>query len=338
MALAIKTASETATADYNLQQMLNSPGGFEKIAGELLPTFIREARDYESFGRQILQSHQVSGEELQKIDGEAFFYYEKDLNSHAAFYGVDAEVPRLQVEGEGVNVGIMTIASDDATISLKRLLIQGYNYLERVKELSGQAIAKSEDARIINLLETLILGNSSDKANPENASQVVTEASVTLSKNNLVALKKCLSRHDVPLGSFVMNPATLDDVLSWSYSEVDQLTQREILETGAKYKIWGIPMITASIIPLTTVYCFAEAEYVGRMPILQDLTVKVTETANKLEKGIFMFEFLGIYLASHKAVAKLLLGYSSGPKVSLIEDVDGMVAREVGKINSSTSR
>lgn len=324
----IKTASDTAQADYNLSRLLDTPGGFEKVALENLPKFIRQTRDYESFGRQVLLSHDVSNEDLHIIDGEGYFYYEKDLNSHAAFYGADAQVPRLQVEGTGVNVGIMTIQSDDVTIHLKRLMIQKFNYLERVRELSGQAVAKQEDARIINLLETLLLGNSKDKANPEHASQIVTESGTTLSKANLVALKKCLSQHNVPLGCFVMNPAILDDVLNWATAEIDQLTQREILETGAKYGIWGVKLITSPIIPLTNVYAFAEPEYVGRMPILKDLTVRLTETGNKLEKGLFMFEFLGIYLASQKAVAKLILGYSSGDKIAFIDDVDGVMARE----------
>lgn len=330
--MAIKTASETANADYNLARLLDMPGGLEKIALEKLPPFIRETRDYESFGRQVLLAHNVTSEELHLINGEPYFYYPKDFNSHAAFYGDDGQAPRLQIEGDGVNVGIMTIMTDDTTIHLKRLMVQKYNYLERVRELSGQAIAKAEDTKIIDLVERLLLGNSNDKKAPENGSQIVTTADTSLLKSHLVSLKKCLSQWNVPLASFVMNQARIDDILTWATAEIDQLTQREMLESGVKYSIWGnVKLVTSPIIPIDNVYAFAEPEYVGRMPILKDLTVRLTETTNKLEKGLFMFEFLGIYLASQKAVAKLILGWTEGSdKIAFLSPDSDVMARDTG--------
>jgi hypothetical protein len=326
----IKTASETSNADYNLSKLLDMPGGFEKVALEKLPPFIRETRDYEAFGRQVLMAHNVTSEELHLINGEPYFYYPKDFNSHAAFYADDGQAPRYQVEGDGINVGIMTIMSDDTTIHLKRLMVQKYNYLERVRELSGQAIAKVEDQKIIDLVERLLLGDGSVTA-PENAAQIVTTADTSLLKSHLVGAKKCLSQHNVPLAAFVMNQSRIDDILLWAQNEVDQLTQREMLESGVKYEIWGsVKLVTSPIIDVNVVYGFSEQQYVGRMPILKDLTVRLTETQNKLEKGLFMFEFLGIYLASQKAVAKLILGYTNGaPKVTISDAAIEAMGRDV---------
>jgi hypothetical protein len=326
--MAIKTAAETANADFNIAKLLDMPGGFEKIALEKLPQFIRDTRDYEAFGRQVLFVHNVTSEELHPIDGEDYVYYPKDMNSHAAFYADDFQVPRYQVEGDGVNVSIMTISSDDTTINLKRLMTQKYNYLERVRELSGQAIAKSEDSKIIDLVERLLLGTATDKKTPEHAGQIVTTADTELKKSHLVNLKKTLSQHDVPLASFVMNPTRIDDILNWATSEIDQLTQREILETGVKYTIWGdVKLVTSRIIDADVVYCFADPEFVGRMPILKDLSVRLTERDNKLEKGLFMFEFLGIYLASQKAVGKLMLGFTTGDVKIVFASGDGVMAK-----------
>lgn len=332
MAMAIKTAAETANADFSVARLLDMPGGLEKIALEKLPPFIRETRDYEAFGRQVLIAHNVTSEELHPIDGEDYVYYPKDLNAHACFYGADMQVPKYQIEGDGVNVAIMTITSDDITIGLKRLMTQKYNYLERVRELAGQSVAKAEDTKIIDLVERLLIGTSSDKKTPSNAAQIVTTADVSLKKTHLVNLKKTLSQHNVPLAAYVMNPARLDDVLDWATSEIDQLTQREILETGVKYSIWGgVKLVTSPIISMSIVYCFADPEYVGRMPILKDLTVRLTETSNKLEKGLFMFEFLGIYLASQKAIGKLILNFKEGDDKIHFASGDGVLAREGAK-------
>lgn len=325
----IKTASETADADYTLAKLLDTPSGLEKIALEKLPPFIRETRDYEAFGRSVLLAHNITDAEVQMINNEPYMYYPKDFNSHAAFYADDGMIPKYQIEGDGVNVGIMTIASDDTTINLKRLMVQKYNYLERVRELSGQAVAKIEDTKIIDLVERLLLGASVDLKTPDNAGQIVTSSDTALGKTHLVSLKKCLSQHDVPLGSFVMNQSRLDDVLNWATSEIDQLTQREILETGARYSIWGVKIVTSRAIDADVVYAFSEPDYVGRMPILKDLTIRLTEVTNKLEKGLFMFEFLGIYLASQKAVGKLILGFQAGDnKITLTSDAAGAMAKD----------
>lgn len=312
--MAIKTAAETNVADYNVSRLLETPGAFEKFASEKLPEFIREARDYESFGRQILLVHNITGEDVHLINGEPYIYYPKDFDSHAAFYGDDGQIPRYQIEGDGVNVGIITLTSDDTTIHLKRLMVQKYNYLERVRELSSQAMVKAEDTKILDLTEKLLMGNGTETA-PENDGQIVTTADVLLSKNHLVMLKKCLSQHDVPLACFVMNQMRIDDILTWATTEIDQLTQREILESGAKYTIWGgIKLIPSRTVKKSVIYAYAESQFVGRMPILKDLTVRLTQTQNKLEQGLFMFEFLGIYMASQKAVAKLILEFTPGGK------------------------
>jgi len=334
----IKTASETVSADYNIARMLEEPDGFNKIALEKLPPFIRELRDYEAFGRKILMTHNVSSEDLHLIDGEPYVYYPKDQNAHAAFFGDDAETPRYQVEGDGVNVGIMTIISDNHTIHLKRLMVQKYQYLERVRELSAQSMVKAEDLKIIELTERLLMGNGGDGATghsaPANAGQIATTTSTVLQKNDLIGLMQKISQNDIPVGAFVMNQATIQDTLKWGFgttgSDIDQLTQREMLETGVKYKFWNIPMVTSRIIPRTLVYCYADKEFVGRMPILKDLTVELTNTSTRLEKGLFMYEFVGMYLASQKAVAKLIIGFTDGDKkIHLTSDAEGVYAREM---------
>ena len=332
----LKTAAEVSQADYSVAQILNMTGGFEKLASEKLPEFIKQQRDYESFGRKILLTCEVTKDDLQKIDGEDFFYVEKDLNSHAMFYGDDPQIPRYQIEGTGVNIGFTTISSDNITISKKRLLTQRYNYLERVQQLSAQTMVMLEDSRILELTEMLLKGNGTAVA-PANAGQIVTTADVELKKPHMVALRKKLSQHDVPDGHFVMNPSTQMDMLSWAQEEVDQLTQREMLETGVKYAIWGVPIVTSILINLNNVYLYAQQDMVGLMPILQDLTVELTDTPDKLEKGLFMYEFVGFYLASHKAVAKLILNFKAGdPQVN--ESVRLEIEARLPKVNGLGSR
>lgn len=344
----IKTSAETVSADYNIAQMLEQPNGLQKVALEMLPPFIREMRDYESFGRKILMVHNVSSEDLHLIDGEPFMYYPKDVNARAACYGEDAETPRYQVEGDGVNVGVVTIMSDNHTINLKRLMVQKYQYLERTRELCAQAMSKAEDLRILEITEGLLKGTGSVTA-PEFSDQIVASVNTEVKRNDLVSLMQKLTANDIPVGSFVMNPATLMDTLKWGWgaagTDIDPVTQREWLKTGVQYTLWEKPIVTSRILPRKIVYCYADKEYVGRMPVLKDLTVQLTDTPTKLEKGLFMFEFVGFYLASQKAIAKLVLDYSSTDetKKNLIHmpSSDEAYAREasiIGNIKGTGSR
>lgn len=295
--LRIRTSSENAELDYSLQKLLDSPGGLERLATETLPPYIRETRDYEAFARKILFVHYITEADTHLINGEAYIYYPKDLSSSAAMYADDGEIPQYTIEGDGVDVGVFTIASDDTTINLKRLMTQKYNYIERVRELSGQKVGEQEDLKLLALADVLIAAN---------LGQVHTSTATKLEKADLVDLKKKISQHDLPVQAYVMNPLTLDDILKWGSAELDELTRREILETGVRYTLWGsVKLVTSRVIPLKTVYAFSDKEFVGRMPVLKDITTRLTESTNKLEKGLFIFEFLGMYLASHKAVAKM---------------------------------
>lgn len=298
MTMKIRTASENAELDYSLQKLLDAPNGLERLATEALPPYIREVRDYEAFCRKVMFVHYITEADTHPINGEPYVYYPKDLDSHAAIYADDGEVPQMIIEGDGVDVGIFTVASDDTTINLKRLMTQKYNYIERVRELSGQKVGEIEDNKLITMVEAMITANSG---------QLHASTNTSLTKNDLADLKKKISQHDLPVAAYVMNPLVLDDMLKWTNSELDDLSRREVLEAGVRYTIWGIKIITSRVIGAKVIYAFSEKEFVGRMPILKDITTKLTETANKLEKGLFIFEFLGMYLASHKTVAKCTL-------------------------------
>lgn len=299
MVMKIRSASENAEIDYSLQKLLETPNGLERLATETLPPYIRETRDYEAFARKVMYIHYITEADTHLINGEPYTYYPKDMDSHAALYAEDGEIPKYVIEGDGVDVGIFTIASDDTTINIKRLMVQKYNYVERVRELSGQKVGEIEDNKLLSLMEAMFTANPG---------QVYPSTETKLTRDDLVDLKKKISQHDLPVAAFVMNPLTLDDILKWGENELDELSRREILETGVRYQLWGsIKLMTSKVIDPKTIYAFSEKEFLGRMPILKDITTKLTETPNKLEKGLFIYEFLGMYLASHKTIGKMTL-------------------------------
>lgn len=304
-------------ASEKIASLLSQTGGIEKIAGEVLPDLIKEQRDYEGFARKILKAHPVGKEDMVKNSkGEFFKQYPKDIDSAAAFYGEEVDAPQFKLEGELIDVPILTIMSDESTIDKKRLLVERLDYLEMAKNKAGQAIAKLEDYKVLQLVEMLLQGTGTTSS-PTNTDQIVKTSDTTLGKAHLVSLKKTQSRHDHKTAAFLMNPATLDDMLGWDDTEVDETTRRELIESGVRYTIWGsIALIPSRLISLSIVYSFGEPEYVGVMPILADIVSELTDTAHRLIKGLFLYEFVGFALVNHRTVGKLLMGWSSGDVIT----------------------
>lgn len=305
--------SKRIEANEKIAQLLSEPNGLQKIAADVLPDLIKETRDYEGFCRKVLIVDPITKDDIVKDEkGQFFKQYPKDIGSGAAFYGEEVDAPQYKIDGELINVPILTLVSDESTIDKKRLLIERLDYLERAKNKAGQAIAMLEDYKVLAITETIIMGNGTVKA-PQYTTQVATVAATTLSKAHLVSLKKTHSRHDLETAAFVLNPATLDDILGWDDTEVDETTRRELLESGVRYTIWkNISLIPSRLIPMTLVYAYAAKEYTGVIPELAGIDVELTNTPNRLIKGLFLYEFLGFAIVNHKAVGKLILGFQAG--------------------------
>lgn len=313
-------------ANENIAVLLNTPGGLEKLAAEI-PEVIRMDRDYIAFGRKVLKADPVTTDRIREnVKGEYLVQYKKDIGSGASFFGEEVEIPTYKIEGEVIEVPILTISSDEMTIDEKRLLVERVDYFERAKTRAAEVIAMLEDYKVLNLTEAIIRGAGTD-ASPTNVSQIVTTSETTLAKSHLVSLKKTQSLNDFETQAFVINQGTLDDMLAWDDADLDQTSRYELMQSGVKFVMWKtISIITSKLIPATVVYSYAAPEFVGRMPILKDLSSKLTETPNRLIKGVFLYEFIGFVFLNHKAVGKLLLGYTSGDKTQVYAQAKAGVA------------
>ena len=303
-------------ANNKIAALLGEPNGLQKIAADVLPDLIKETRDYIGFARKVLVVDPISREDIVKNEkGEFFKQYPKDIDAGAAFYGEEPEATQYKLEGDLVNVPILTVMSDESTIDKKRLLVERIDYLERAKNKAAEAIAMLEDYKVLAITEAVIMGTGS-AGSPEHTTQIVTTDATTLTKAHLVSLKKTHSRHDLETAAFVLNPATLDDILAWDDTDLDDTTRRELIESGVRYTLWKkVSLVPSRLIALTDIYAYADKEYTGVIPVLSDLASELTETKVRLIKGLFLYEYLGFAIFNHRAVGKLIMGYTSGDKI-----------------------
>lgn len=292
--------------ELELRELLASPTGFERYAAEKMPEFIQVQRDYEGFVRDVVMVTEVSPEDLVRVDEEVFVVYSKDVDATAAVIARYGEAPTLMVKGTTVKVSFFPITTPRLTITQWDLDTQPYDLMRRTQEKAGQELAKLEDAAFIETANKLVESPAAA------GKQTVTQAEQEITKAGMLSVKKIFSRNDVAFASYLMNPATYDDFLLWGENELDEVTQRTVLETGQLPTIWGgLKMVTGIMIDEKYVYGLAPKEVLGRMPILRDVTIDVQRIPQTQDKELLAYEYIGMFLHSHLAIGRLELGKAS---------------------------
>jgi hypothetical protein len=294
---------ELREEELELRELLSSASGFERYASEKMPEFIQVVRDYEGFVRDVVMVTEVTPEDLVRVDEEVFVVYSKDVDATASTIARYGEAPTLMVKGTTVKVTFFPVTTPRLTITQWDLDTQPYDLMRRTQEKAGQALSKLEDQTFLDAIDGLI-------ESPEAAGkQQVTQTEAAISKAGMLAVKQIFSRNNVAFSSYLMHPVTYDSFLLWGEAELDQFTQRTVLETGQLPTIWGgLKMITGIMIPEDKVYGLAPKEILGRMPILRDVTIDVQRIPQTQDKELLAYEYIGMYIHSHLAIARLELG------------------------------
>lgn len=290
---------EVMEEELNLRDLLQQSGGFERYAAEKMPEFIQVERDYEGFVRDVITVTTVTPEDIVRVDEEAFVTYSKDVDATAAVIARNGEAPTLMVKGKTVKVTFFPVTTPRLTITQWDLDTEPYDLMKRTQEKAGQEMAKLEDQAFLDVADMLI---------DANRTQEVTSANTTIEKADLLSIKKIFSRNNVAFSSYLMNPATYDDFLLWGENELDDTSQKTVLETGQLPTIWGgIKMVVGLLVSESTIYGLSPKEVLGRMPILRDITLDVQRIPETQDKEVIAYQYIGMFIHSHKAVARLKL-------------------------------
>lgn len=290
---------EILEEELQLRELLQQSGGFERYAAEKMSEFIQVERDYEGFVRDVITVTNVTPEDIVRVDEEAFVTYSKDVDATAAVIARNGEAPTLYVKGRTVKVTFFPVTTPRLTITQWELDTEPYDLMKRTQEKAGQEMAKLEDQAFLDVIDGLV------DANPE---QKVTSANTAIEKADLLAIKKIFSRNNVAFSSYLMNPATYDDFLLWGENELDNTSQQTVLETGQLPTIWGgVKMVVGLLVDEKYIYGLSPKEVLGRMPILRDITLDVQRIPETYDKEVLAYEYIGMFVHSHKAVARLEL-------------------------------
>jgi hypothetical protein len=262
---------------------------------------IRRNLDYQGVARRALV--------VDPLPQGALPVYDRDIDVAAVVVSSNGTGVESRVFGDRVTVPEFEIYSNP-TVRIAEVKRRRFNVIDRAVQKARQEIMAQEDANVFMAFDSA--------AGVENVVQDVADSGML--KADLIQIKMQVDKWDLVTTKFFMNINEYTDILAWGSGggqgsgggEVDPVTQREILQTGLQAHIWGADIIVSKIVPAGTVFGVADPEFVGVMPVRQDIEVLPADEPKQLKLGWVVSEIIGLGIVNPRGVAKGMKTLASG--------------------------
>lgn len=284
--------TEQQKDDMIKRALLTTEGKIALGAAMALP--IRRNLDYAGVARRALV--------VDPLPTGALPIYERDIDVSAVVVSSNGSAPESVVRGDRVTIPEFEIVSNPI-VRIREVRQRRFNVIERAVQKARQEIQANEDANIFSALD--FAGDSTFGG--ENTAQDITDAG--LSRRDLVELSIQVDRWDLVTTKYFMNIVEFAEIRLWTSqngggaAEVDPVTHREILQTGLYARIFGADIIVSKIVTPGTVFALADPEFVGIMPVRQDIEVMPADEPKRLSLGWIVSELIGIGITNSRACA-----------------------------------
>ena len=211
--------------------------------------------DYQGVGRKLLV--------VDPLPQGALPVYDKDVDARAFIISKRGQAPDQIIEGDRIQVPTFEVVSYPQ-VRFSQVKERRFNVIDRAQQRAKADIMAVEDAEIFALIDAA-----------STAVNIVTiSMGGTLNRDALTAAFQEVEKHDLVVTKIVMNAQAFASIRGWGQNEFDPVTQHEVLQTGLFGHLWTADILISKKVPLNTVYVLADPEFVGVMPIRQDIQVK----------------------------------------------------------------
>lgn len=253
---------------------------------------IRRNLDYHGIARRALI--------VDPLPQGAIPTYDRDIDVSAVVISSNGTGPESRVFGDRIVVPEFEIFANP-TVRIAEVKRRRFNVIDRAVQKARQEIMAQEDANVFAALDAA--------ASVENTLTDIADAG--LLKRDLVEIKQQIDRWDLVTTKYFMNINEFTDILKWGSGggqgvgggDFDPVTQREVLQTGLYAHIWGSDIMVSKIVPPGTIYGAADPEFVGVMPIRQDIEVLPADEPRQLKLGWVVSEIIGLAIVNPRGVA-----------------------------------
>lgn len=304
----------SSQVEDRLSRLMNSPGGLQKIAQQMLSPLKRDLL-FEGRIRQIYQTYKLA------LGEEAVF--DADLDVPAARISVEGLPEQLEVRSDRIRIETSPITVRPM-VRWNESNFRKFDVLNRAQERGKASIQFQEDARGFALLQyaagltnqptvTSLAGTTG--AN-NNASIVTTSVGAgRLLQESLVEGIVDLRAKLLVANKIFMNPFRGKDLMLYNTSVAGSggagifapNFQDQALKAGRVGSIWGVEVLEDIICPNGEVYVLAPADYLGVMAVRTDVSVETLKDSNKFADVFAIWEDVGFVIRYAKGICKILV-------------------------------
>lgn len=284
-------AMEAHRKTAELNAALHDPTGIA-IVGQEMANPVREILDFEGIFRRILPVRPVKQGEVVR--------YDKDPYVIAYTLSRDARTPESRVRVSYVFPTPQEIGAL-ITLELRDLYEAGYDVMARTMDRGRQAVEFREDKVGIGFLEKAV----------QSRKQMVYFSTLNLAA--IEAIRYQVEKNRIPGDKLLINRRELQDIVSVLSSEVDPVTNRELVLSGYLGNVLNMPVLTSAgpdgkfeVVPPGTVYCVTAPTMLGGLPIWHDLASEPVNQFNtgRAVRGWFWYMFEAPVIINNRGVSK----------------------------------
>lgn len=269
--------------EYLIATALNTEEGRVALAQAMVEP-IKRSLEYQAIGRKLIM--------VDELPQGALARYEKDLGSVGYVISRNGAVPDRFVESEELLVPTFEIAANP-TIRISEIKARRFYIVDRAQMKAKEALQKAEDTEVLAAIDVAV----PTKNNPSHAGEL---AVATL--NYLFSL---IEEHDLTIAKIVVHPRQYADIRGWGREVFDEATRRDVLMSGLFGHIFTADIHVSHRVPPGSVYVLAPAEYIGAMPVRQDITVLPADNPKELRLGWVIYQEIGIAILNDYACGKI---------------------------------
>lgn len=271
--------------EFLISKALETEEGRAALA-QAMANPIRTSLDYQGVGRKLLV--------VDPLPQGALPVYDKDVDAKAYVISKRGQAPVQVIEADRIQVPTFEIVAYP-TVRFSQVKERRFNVIDRAQQRAKTDIMAVEDEEIFSLID----------AAAESGVNNVTVSTGGLERVALTQAFKEVEKHDLVVTKVVMNASTFADIRAWGREDFDPVTQHEVLQTGLFGHIWTADILISKKCPANTVYVLADPEFVGVMPIRQDIQVIPADEPQKLRLGWIIYEEIGLAIVNAMGVAKI---------------------------------
>lgn len=281
----VKARTNNEQREIIIAQALETPEGRTALAQAMVEP-IRTSLNYQAIGRKLLM--------VDELPQGALPRYERDVAVKSYVIPKRGSVPTSIVEAEELLIPPVELAANP-TIKLNEIRQRRYYIVDRAQVRAKDSLQRQEDVEIFKVINAAIPADHS------------ISVSGTLQPENINLALTLIEEHELIGAKIVMHPQRYKDVRVWGKDFFDEATQRDILMTGLYGHIYSADIHVSTMVPKNAVYVLAPAQFVGAMPVRQDVTVLPADDPKKLRLGWVVFEEVGFGVINDYSLSRIMV-------------------------------